>query len=118
GYVIGLTFVARHENESTLVRFAPLLGLFGPLLCSLPLLGTSLPHALLLGGVTLWVLRSIRLARGGTPTSIRAGVVSLIAGIALVDALLIAGCGRLDLALLAVAGFGLTLALQRAVAGT
>ena len=42
----------------------------------------------------------------------------LIAGICLVDALVIAGTGRWDLALLASAGFPLTLAGQRAVSGT
>jgi 4-hydroxybenzoate polyprenyltransferase len=42
----------------------------------------------------------------------------LIAGICLVDALLIAGTGRWDLALLAAAGFPATLGAQRWVAGT
>jgi 4-hydroxybenzoate polyprenyltransferase len=119
GYVVGLTFVAKHENQSTLVRLAPLLGVLGPLVLTLPLLlqGPIGPRLLWLGGA-LWVWRSIRLARGGTPRSIRTGVVSLIAGIALVDALLVTSQGRFDLALVAVAGFGATLALQRLVAGT
>lgn len=119
GYVIGLTFVAKHENQSTLVRLAPLLGVLGPLLLTLPLvLHGPLEQRMLWVGCALWVRRSIGLARGGTPKSIRAGVVSLIAGIALVDALLIAREGSVGLALLAVAGFGATLALQRWVAGT
>lgn len=118
GYVIGLTFVAKHENESTLVRFAPLAGLVGPLLLAWPLTHGPLEQRLLWAGCALWVRRSILLARGGTPRSIRAGVVSLIAGIALVDALLITSQGRFDLALLALAGFGATLGLQRLVSGT
>lgn len=118
GYVVALTFVAKHENESTLVHVAPLIGLFGPLLLTLPLLGGEIGPRLLFVGAVIWVVRSIRLARGGSPMLIRSGVVSLIAGIALVDALMIAASGQFGLALLAVGGFGATVALQRVVAGT
>jgi 4-hydroxybenzoate polyprenyltransferase len=45
-------------------------------------------------------------------------VVNLIAGISLLDALLIAGTGQVGPALAAVAAFVLTLALQRLVPGT
>jgi hypothetical protein len=45
-------------------------------------------------------------------------VVSLIAGISLLDAMLLSAVGALGAALAAVAAFGLTLALQRRVAGT
>ncbi len=118
-YVVGLTFVAKHESgEATLVRFAPLLGLFGPLVLALPLLGGSIEQQVLFVGCVMWVLRSIRLARSGSPPLIRSGVVSLIAGIALVDAMMIAGAGELGWALVAVGGFGATLAAQRLVAGT
>lgn len=119
GYVVGLTFVARHENQPTVVRFAPLLGVLGPLVLASPLLlHGPVAHRLLWIGSALWVWRSLRLARGGQPGLIRGGVVSLIAGISLVDALLIAGQGRFTLALAAVAAFAATLALQRLVAGT
>lgn len=119
GYVIGLTFVAKHENQATIVRLAPVLGVFGPLIVCLPSLpGSSVFHVLLFCAVGLWVVRSIRLARSGVPQTIRTGVVSLIAGIALVDALLISSQGHMQLSLYAVAGFFSTLALQRAVSGT
>ncbi len=49
---------------------------------------------------------------------IRRAVVSLIAGISLLDAVLIAGVGDPARALWAVAGFALTLAFQRWVPGT
>ena len=62
--------------------------------------------------VALWLLR--RRAKG----DIGRAVVSLIAGISLLDAMLIAGTGAAGLALLALAGFGVTLFLQRYVAGT
>jgi 4-hydroxybenzoate polyprenyltransferase len=63
-------------------------------------------------GVALWFLR--RRQPGDVPRA----VVSLIAGISLLDAVLIAGAGEFSTAWLAVAGFALTLVLQRFVAGT
>jgi 4-hydroxybenzoate polyprenyltransferase len=45
-------------------------------------------------------------------------VVSLIAGISLLDALLIAGAGSPALAGVALAGFGVTLFFQRYISGT
>ena len=62
--------------------------------------------------VALWFLRRRR--KGDIPRA----VVSLIAGISLLDALLIAGAGFPGLALAALAGFGVTLFLQRYLAGT
>ena len=52
------------------------------------------------------------------PGDVPRAVVSLIAGIALLDAVLIAAAGAPGVAWLAVAGFVLTLALQRLVPGT
>ena len=62
--------------------------------------------------VALWFLR--RRAKGDVPRA----VVSLIAGISLLDALLIAAAGAPALAVLALAGFGVTLFFQRYIAGT
>jgi 4-hydroxybenzoate polyprenyltransferase len=62
--------------------------------------------------VALWFLR--RRAKGDIPRA----VVSLIAGISLLDALLIAGAGSLALAGVALAGFGVTLFFQRYISGT
>ena len=62
--------------------------------------------------VALWFLR--RRQRGDIPRA----VVSLIAGISLLDALLIAGTGSTGLALLALLGFGATLLFQRYITGT
>jgi hypothetical protein len=63
-------------------------------------------------GVALWFLR--RRQPGDVPRA----VISLIAGISLLDAVLIAGAGNLDIAWLAVFGFVLALVLQRFVPGT
>jgi hypothetical protein len=117
-YVLGLTFAAKFENSDSLVRFGPLLGLWAPALVSLTLLRGPVLAAALLLGFCAWLVRSMSLVRTRQPTKIRSGVVSLIAGIALVDALLIAGQGHVELALLTISAFVATLALQRLVSGT
>ncbi len=117
-YLIGLTYVAKQENLAEVRNLWPLLFLAAPVLYGaahilhLPMIA---PFWLLLCAwalVALWFLR--RRQRGDIPRA----VVSLIAGIALLDAMLIAVSGSMMLALLAVAGFGLTLFLQRHIAGT
>jgi 4-hydroxybenzoate polyprenyltransferase len=117
-YVLGLTYVAKHENQSALGRSWPLLCLFAPLLYGMPLLLGPLWARSLLGGFVLWVMRSRDHVKQGNPKAIRTAVVSLIAGIALVDGMLVARFGNLTLALGCVAAFGATLALQRRIAGT
>ena len=63
-------------------------------------------------GLALWFVRR----RG--PGDIPRGVVNLLAGICLLDAMLIGGAGELGLAGLAVLGFLLTVMLQRFVPAT
>ena len=67
---------------------------------------------------TAWVVVALWFLWRRRPGDVPRAVVSLIAGISLLDAVLIAGAGDLDIAWLAVAGFLLTLALQRFVPGT
>jgi UbiA prenyltransferase family protein len=117
-YLIGLTYVAKQENLGKVENLWPLLFLAAPVAYGAWLAATD-PVAggfwLLFTGwiaVALWFLR--RRAKGDVPRA----VVSLIAGIALLDALLIAGSGATALAVVALAGFGVTLYLQRYVAGT
>ena len=115
GYVLGLTWVAKYENASRLARTWPLLFLFAPALWSVPALRGDPLLRLVLIGFVLWVLRALDLIRGGAT---KQAVGSLIAGIALVDALVIARYGTISMTVAAVGAFGLTLALQRRVAGT
>jgi 4-hydroxybenzoate polyprenyltransferase len=116
GYVLGLTYVARHENDvAGLKRWWPLVGLFAPIAYMVPVLRGALVLWAILGGFGMWVFRAIDLLRKG---AIRGAVVSLIAGISLLDALLLIRHGELVLAIGAIGAFGLTLALQRRVAGT
>lgn len=117
-YLIGLTYIAKQENLGKVENLWPLAFLAAPvawggwLALAQPVVG---PFWLLFTGwmvVALWFLR--RRAKGDIPRA----VVSLIAGISLLDALLIAATGSLALAVLALAGFGVTLFFQRYISGT
>jgi 4-hydroxybenzoate polyprenyltransferase len=117
-YLIGLTYIAKRENLGRVENLWPLAFLAAPvawgawLALAQPVVGA---FWLLFTGwvlVALWFLR--RRAKGDIPRA----VVSLIAGISLLDAMLIAGAGALALAVIALAGFGVTLFFQRYIAGT
>jgi len=117
-YLIGLTYIAKQENLGKVESLWPLAFLAVPVAwgawraLAQPVTGAFwlLFSAWML--VALWYLR--RRAKGDIPRA----VVSLIAGISLLDALLIAGAGSLALAVLALAGFGVTLFFQRYISGT
>ena len=117
-YLIGLTYVAKQENLENVENLWPLLFLAAPVLYGVWLFAAQWTVAgfwlafTLWMGVALWFLR--RRGKGDIPRA----VVSLIAGISLLDALLIAGSGSIALAGLALAGFGLTLGFQRYISGT
>lgn len=117
GYVLGLTYVAKHEGRGRLGRLWPLVGLFAPIVVLGPALARDPRALVLLVAFALWAVRAVRLVRRGGP-SIRRAVIGLIAGISILDALLIVAAGRPDLAVLALLAFGATLASQRLVAGT
>jgi hypothetical protein len=117
-YVVGLTFVARQENRKSFRAGATLL-----LLASPALLAIAHPTR----GIVVWVALAIAVAwaavavaplfRSG-PVNVPRSVVRLIAGISLVDGLLLAMAGEPALAALGVAGLVATLTLQRWVRGT
>jgi 4-hydroxybenzoate polyprenyltransferase len=118
-YLIGLTYIAKQENLARVENLWPLLFLAVPALYGAWLIakqGMAVAFFWLFFCawvlVALWFLR--RRQRGDIPRA----VVSLIAGISLLDALLIASTGAIPLAVLALAGFGITLGLQRYVTGT
>ena len=117
-YLIGLTYVAKQENLGAVKNLWPLLFLAAPVVAGLayalerPLAGLFWLAFVAWMGVALWFLRRRR------PGDIPRAVVSLIAGISLLDALLIAAAGAPGLAVLTLAGFGITLVLQRVVSGT
>ncbi len=96
-YVVGLTHIARFENASAMGRAWPALFVFSPLLPALtqPIVRVQagLPVLALAVVSSVWSLRSLDLARRGGRNIGRA-VVSLIAGISLVDAVFAASRGR------------------------
>ncbi len=116
-YLIGLTYVAKRESLGRLGSLWPLLFLAAPLAYGALLAGGTAGQVALVAlagwiGVALWLLRR----RG--PGDIPRAVVSLIAGISLVDALFLAVDGWPGAAVLAFACFATTLVLQRWISGT
>jgi len=117
-YLIGLTYVAKQENLTEIRHVWPLVFLAAPFLYAWPALLAAGAGTVLYLGFLAWVAYAVAgLVRPGR-RDIRRAVVSLIAGISLLDALLIAGVGDSRRAAWAVGGFVLTLALQRWVPGT
>jgi 4-hydroxybenzoate polyprenyltransferase len=117
-YLIGLTYVAKQENLTEVRNLWPLAFLAAPFLYAAPALPWTGAVAVLYLGFLGWAVYAVSwLVRPGR-RDIRRAVVSLIAGISLLDALLIAGAGDPGRAVWAVGGFLLTLALQRWVPGT
>jgi 4-hydroxybenzoate polyprenyltransferase len=114
-YIIGLTQVAKAEGGSLRAAW--------PLAAVLAAVGywvgwiNSVWFVLLLVAFAAWVGRALWLVRG--PRRIGEGVVSLIAGVALFDALAVASVeGSLAAVGVCVAAFLLTIALQTKIAGT
>ena len=117
-YLIGLTYVAKQETLTEYRNVWPLLFLFAPLVYALPAVFRSATGALLYVGLLGWVAYGVSiLLRKGTAEISRA-VVGFIAGISLLDALLIAREGATGIAWLATLGFFATLFLQRYARGS
>lgn len=117
-HLIGLTYIAKQEHLDRIGSLWPLGFLAAPVLYGLNLAGSApavwVPLALY-AGVLVFALNLLRRrARGDVPRA----VVTLIAGISLLDAVLLAGDRQILPAAFAVVGFVLTLALQRWVSGT
>jgi hypothetical protein len=118
GYLIGLTYVAKQENLGHISNMWPLAFLGAPLVYG-ALLAKDMPMLWFFAALLFaWILVALFYVRRRGPGDIPRAVVSLIAGISLLDAILIASTGSLTLAGVAIVGFGLTLVLQRYVPGT
>jgi len=117
-YLIGLTYLAKQENLGEVKNLWPLLFLAAPAVAGgiytleRPTTGVFWLAFVAWTGVALWFVKRRK------PGDIPHAVVSLIAGISLLDAVLIAGHGAPGLAIFAVAGCGLTLVFQRFIPGT
>ena len=114
-YIVGLTQVAKSEGGGLLAAW--------PLAAVLAAIGywvgwvDSVPFALLLAAFAAWVLYSLWLVR--IKRRIGQGVVSLIAGVSLFDALAVASVdGSVAAVAVCLAAFLATIALQTKIAGT
>jgi 4-hydroxybenzoate polyprenyltransferase len=115
-YVVGLTHIARFETASSVGRLWPAAFLFLPLVAAVTA-RPSVPLAVVGALFAVWTARGIVLAaRGGR--QIGRGVVSLIAGMALFDAMVALSMQNLEVGIAAVAAWALTLGLQRWISGT
>jgi 4-hydroxybenzoate polyprenyltransferase len=118
-YLIGLTYVAKQENLTEIRNVWPLLFLAAPFVYRAPALLDGAMSAVLFLLLLAWVGYCLAFLIVPSRRSIPKAVTGLIAGISLLDGLLIAGAGG-TVPLLAAcgAGFAATLALQRWVPGT
>lgn len=127
GYVIGLTYTAKQEDRLALSAHWPLLFLLAPVAFGLFHAHQSVWVWVCTTVLALWTLVCLRWVHRRKPGDVPKAVVSMIAGVSLVDALLIAISFQvhsiapaMQSALIASCfiAFGLTLYLQRHVAGT
>ena len=117
-YLIGLTFAAKQENLNRITNLWPLLFLAAPFVYAPAALGLDWAGMAIYAVFAAWVLYALSFLLTPSRRNVPRAVVSLLAGICLLDALLISASGGQALAWLAVAGFPLTLFLQRWVSGT
>ncbi|AUX39795.1 hypothetical protein SOCE26_011900 [Sorangium cellulosum] len=120
-YLIGLTAIAKQENLIS-VRSLWALGFMAvPFLYAIGAPLAGMMGTIAYGALAGCVIHAVRLLRGTRRDRIPRAVVTLIAGISLLDAVLIARSGApgaSGAAALAMLGFPLTLAMQRVVRGT
>ena len=117
-HLIGLTYAAKQEHLDRIGSLWPLGFLAVPLLYGV-MLALSAPVVwlplVLYAAVLVYALNLLRRrARGDVPRA----VVTLIAGMSVLDGVMLAGAGQWLPCALAISAFVLTLVLQRWVAGT
>jgi 4-hydroxybenzoate polyprenyltransferase len=118
-YTAGITYAARQESQDRVGSFLPLLALTAPLVVALPALQQGVTAALLFLALACATAHAIYLLSvRPMPGAVSRAVGWLIAGISLIDAALLASTGATVPAVIAAGGFGLTLGLQRYIAGT
>jgi hypothetical protein len=117
-YLIGLTYTAKQENLGRVKNMWPLAFLFAPSLYAAGALFSFDLSFVIYVAFNAWVVTTIAPLFRGERSNVPRAVVRLIAGIALLDALLIARAGEPLVSSIALAGFGAALFLQRWVRGT
>jgi hypothetical protein len=118
-YLIGLTYIAKQEAHDRIGALWPLIFLAAPLAYAVTLIHQApLAVSVTAAALIAWTLRALSYLRRRGPGDVPRAVVSLIAGISLVDALFLASAGALPAAVVAVLCFLATLLTQRWVSGT
>lgn len=117
-YLIGLTYTAKQESLGEVRNMWPLLFLLTPIVFGL--YGLSADNLVFLPLLLLvaWLLVVMRYLRRRGPGDIPRAVVSMIAGISLMDAVFIATTGSLAWVVFCIAGFLATIFLQKWISGT
>lgn len=116
-YVVGLTYAAKQEAIGKGRKLWPFVFLFAPLLYVLPTTFTSLTALASSVGLAASIGYALWLLRGGETLRVPRAVALLIAAMCFFDAAMCARAGTPHAAW-ALAGFPLTLGLQRFVRGT
>lgn len=117
-YLIGLTYAAKQEALNRLTRVWPLGFVAAPAAYGVWLAGQVPLVWPFLVGFVVWVLYALSFLRSGSRRSVPQAVVRLIAGIALLDAMLIASTGATGWAVCAACFCAVTRLFQRVIPGT
>lgn len=117
-YLIGLTYTAKQEYSGEVKTLWPLAFLFVPVAYAMTYASTHLIAWLAILICISWMCYSLFFIKRRKAGDIPKAVVSMIAGICLVDAMFLATAGSLLWVVLSLLAFFLTLYLQRFVAGT
>ena len=116
-YIVGLTYIAKTESLPSLTRYWPSVILFLPAVF-LALRAPGVLGWVLLAAFAGWVVYALRFVYARDRRSVGKAIASLIAGVSLLDALVLVDAGALTLVPLALLAFVLTLFLQRYIKGT
>jgi len=95
-YLIGLTYTAKQENLGEVKNLWPLLFLASPILGVIFMQSAHAGTWLVMALFVAWLLFALNFLRRRRPGDIPRAVVSMIAGISLIDALFIAAAMRCD----------------------
>lgn len=117
-WIIGLTYVAKQENLGHVKHVWPLAFLAAPLVYGVWASGGAWPALIAVAVLAAWAGYALRFLVRRGPGDVPRAVISLIAGVALLDAVVAASAGAPLLALACAACFALTLIFQRVVPGT
>jgi 4-hydroxybenzoate polyprenyltransferase len=119
-YIVGLSFLAQRETLRGEPRYWPLIFLAAPVVLALIVnRGVWQMRGLALCAVlVLWIVWCLRFVYWTPQRNVARAVGGLLAGIALVDLLSVAGGGALNLFIFFLACFGAALLCQRFVPAT